>query len=437
MDTGRSDGSQSSVSILTPGEISSLRTHPDAELFPPMAGPEFEALKKDIEVHGLRDAISLHRGLVLDGVNRLRACRELGITPRFEVWEGEGSTLDFVLAKNARRRHLSTSRRAVVAARLEARLQDGGKNATGEPGPAPGSVRSKQGKARDRAAAALNVSSGLVAAARKVLRQGVDELISSVERNAVTVSAAALIAGLSRDRQAAIVARGLEAIRQEAHRLAAEARDRSRAQESPSQERITERPQSPGLPSEVVGAPPAPNLPSATRDQAESVPPGRAATPPEPEPPPGQNAVEAGGRAGPAREGGEAEGRSGQVVAPAQEKRRGQSPPAERAKEAKTTNRTQHEAARVCDPLTELAEACCCDTSDLVDYGESLVVERMAPVIAEFEEVLREGPELPDDWRPSHPHYLEFRAWLAEREGQTSRPARGSPNARTFHLKGN
>lgn len=53
--------------------------HPVANKFPMIAGSEFESLKQDIELRGLRYPIELLDGKIIDGRNRALACQELGI----------------------------------------------------------------------------------------------------------------------------------------------------------------------------------------------------------------------------------------------------------------------------------------------------------------------------------------------------------------------
>lgn len=100
--------------------------HDVCSLFPPMTPEEFADLKASLAEHGLREPITTHRGLVVDGRNRLKACEELGIEPRFAEWDGDGSLLAFVADKNLARRHLTASQRAAITAVVRERMHAGG-----------------------------------------------------------------------------------------------------------------------------------------------------------------------------------------------------------------------------------------------------------------------------------------------------------------------
>jgi len=65
-----------------------LALHPLADLFPLMGPEDHAALVADIREHGLRVPIVVYQDQVLDGRNRLAACREAGVEPRFQVYEG-------------------------------------------------------------------------------------------------------------------------------------------------------------------------------------------------------------------------------------------------------------------------------------------------------------------------------------------------------------
>ena len=93
--------------------------HEIANIFPMMNETDFENLKKDIQENGFdkERAILLYEDKILDGRNRTRACKELGIEPIFREYEGD-DPLYYVISNNLNRRHLNESQRAVVAMRM-------------------------------------------------------------------------------------------------------------------------------------------------------------------------------------------------------------------------------------------------------------------------------------------------------------------------------
>lgn len=94
--------------------------HEVANIFPLLQGEEFEELKADIAANGLREPIWLHSdGRIIDGRNRHRACIETGTPPKFRTWDGSGSLVAFVVSMNLKRRHLTSSQRAMVALAVE------------------------------------------------------------------------------------------------------------------------------------------------------------------------------------------------------------------------------------------------------------------------------------------------------------------------------
>jgi|GEM_PF-1963536 len=90
--------------------------HELCKLLPSMQPEEFTELVVDIKAYGLLEPIWLYEGKILDGRSRYQACLLAGIEPKFIQWQGDhGTPIEFVVAKNLKRRHLSASQRAVVA----------------------------------------------------------------------------------------------------------------------------------------------------------------------------------------------------------------------------------------------------------------------------------------------------------------------------------
>lgn len=89
--------------------------HPLCTLFPRITGAEFDSLVEDVRANGLRQPITLHEGMILDGGNRYRACLAAGVEPAFKDFDG-GNIVSFVLSANLHRRHLSAGQQAAIVA---------------------------------------------------------------------------------------------------------------------------------------------------------------------------------------------------------------------------------------------------------------------------------------------------------------------------------
>src|SRR3954468_1262428 len=99
-------------------------THPVADIWPLLPEAELAALAEDIRENGLRYPIWRHRdGRIVDGRNRWLACRRVGVACPHETYRGADGVelVAFVVGLNERRRHLTESQRAAVAAELPAR----------------------------------------------------------------------------------------------------------------------------------------------------------------------------------------------------------------------------------------------------------------------------------------------------------------------------
>jgi len=113
--------------------------HPHAAKFPMLSADDFESLCDSIARGGMRHAILIDQhGQLLDGRNRLRACQELGIEPRFEVVVTDDPE-DEINAANVETKPLSTGQRAMARAlalvaqekRKDGRWEDGSAQSVG------------------------------------------------------------------------------------------------------------------------------------------------------------------------------------------------------------------------------------------------------------------------------------------------------------------
>src|SRR6516225_12119626 len=103
-----------------------LEPHPLAALFPELSPEELADLARDIRERGQLEPIILHKGLILDGHNRYRACQIAGVKPQTEEFNPKATKRnpsEFGLSRNLRRRHLSVGQKAAIALEWSEQIQ--------------------------------------------------------------------------------------------------------------------------------------------------------------------------------------------------------------------------------------------------------------------------------------------------------------------------
>jgi hypothetical protein len=214
--------------------VKDYEAHPIAELFPLLEGDELLEMVDSVRRNGLLHPIVTHEGKILDGRNRLRACELAEVEPTFIEWHGEGDLVDWVVATNLQRRHLTTSQRALIAVELKKRYEvtardrilsgtatpsspelTEGDTADGEAPAEPAALPRREasadeeaafrGRAIDQAAKATGVSPRTVARAAKLMTNAAPELIAAVRTGDVSVAAASEIAKLPAEAQRSTV----------------------------------------------------------------------------------------------------------------------------------------------------------------------------------------------------------------------------------------
>src|SRR6516162_2438219 len=155
--------------------------HHYADLFPMLDKDSvgFKALIEDIKAHRQHEPVWLLDGKILDGRNRYNACQHLGRDVVTRDYIGT-DPIGFVLSINLHRRHLNTSQRAMVAAKLA--------NLTA------GDNQHSEGTSIEVASKLLNVGRASIERARQVLKKGDPSLIEEVETGQTSVTAAAAAA---------------------------------------------------------------------------------------------------------------------------------------------------------------------------------------------------------------------------------------------------
>lgn len=166
--------------------------HPACKLFPLLGDNELQELADDIKENGLQNPIVLLDGKVLDGQNRLAACKLAGVEPRFVEWQGEGSPLNWVVSQNLMRRHLTASQCAVIALdalpMLEKEAKERQRKSKGRGKKAENSLsnESENGKASEFAARLVGTNYRYVELTKKIQAEK-PELIDRIRSGELTV----------------------------------------------------------------------------------------------------------------------------------------------------------------------------------------------------------------------------------------------------------
>lgn len=165
-----------------------LPFHPLADLFPLIEGEEFDELVASIKEDGQLEPIITLDGAIIDGRNRYRACRVIGVEPRAEIFTGENPAR-FVAAKNVHRRHLTEAQRALIAAGM-ARLLNGS-NQFSRSCETEGVATATPIVTGTEAAELMGVHRTSVQHAKLVLHEGTPEEIEAVKNGSIGVKTVA------------------------------------------------------------------------------------------------------------------------------------------------------------------------------------------------------------------------------------------------------
>ncbi|APU41104.1 ParB N-terminal domain-containing protein [Streptomyces sp. TN58] len=93
-----------------------LKIHPAANLFPMLDRDELLDLAESIRTEGQHKPIVLDTdGVLLDGRNRLAACKIAGVEPRFTTYTGTDH-MRLIMSGNLFRRHISKGQQAMITA---------------------------------------------------------------------------------------------------------------------------------------------------------------------------------------------------------------------------------------------------------------------------------------------------------------------------------
>jgi len=206
--------------------MSDYEFHPLANIFPLIDGQAYQDLMADILKHGVREPVWIYDGQILDGRNRYRAAKAMGVECGFRQYDGD-EPVALIASLNRHRRHETQQQQAMSGARLADALsvESLARQQAGTLAPI-----GAKGKSAEKAAETVGVPIRTIERAQAILKTGSDELISTVERGAVSVSAAADVATLPKEQQREIVARGEREILQAAKIIRAAKADERRTE---------------------------------------------------------------------------------------------------------------------------------------------------------------------------------------------------------------
>ena len=167
--------------------------HPVAELFPMLSQHELAEMADSIKREGLLNPCVKQRDVLLDGRNRLAACKLAGVEPTFTEYIGS-SPVAFIIGANLARRHLDKGQKIALALEIEPHFSEEAetirraKIGASRRGEMVENVPPSQ-KSRDQAAAAVGVSGKLVSAA-KAIREADPVRFEKVKQGKLSVAKA-------------------------------------------------------------------------------------------------------------------------------------------------------------------------------------------------------------------------------------------------------
>jgi hypothetical protein len=152
-----------------------------------MTAGEFRELMADLQGNGLRIPITLFEGKILDGRNRYKACKQIGIVPEFRDFNGDGDPVEFIVSMNLRRRNLTESQKGLVGAKIASLERGRPKETAKSPAKEAEKNPPRGGFTEAEAAKAVDTSERTVSRAKKVLREAPKSEIKAIEQGKKTL----------------------------------------------------------------------------------------------------------------------------------------------------------------------------------------------------------------------------------------------------------
>jgi DNA N-6-adenine-methyltransferase (Dam)/ParB-like nuclease domain len=186
--------------------------HEAANLFPLLPLEDLRELAEDIRQNGLLNPIVLLDSKVLDGRNRLLACKKAGVKPSFSEFVQNGvPPAAWVISLNLKRRHLSSGQRAAVAVEAKPLLETATRQhslANLKRGIARGlkiDTSETTGRVEKQVAKQFEVSQGYVYAASKI-READEQIFQKLKAGTLSIPEAQRAVGHKVSTQAMVSA---------------------------------------------------------------------------------------------------------------------------------------------------------------------------------------------------------------------------------------
>jgi len=185
--------------MMTESQLEEPTVHWLADLYPMFNEERFAALVADIRDNGLREPILTdHTGLIIvDGRNRLAACKEAGIYPSWKRLPKNADLVQAIVRANDLRRDMTAGQRAMLAANIleHYEIEAAQRQAVGRPAGTkelradPPEVKEEPLRARDHAAAVAGASGRSVGTAKRI-KQNAPDLAEQVTNGDLALDAA-------------------------------------------------------------------------------------------------------------------------------------------------------------------------------------------------------------------------------------------------------
>ena len=169
--------------------------HYFSSCWPDITGEEYEHLKDSIHVSGLRDAITLYEGQILDGWNRYRACNDMATPAHFVEFEGTPEEAEQFVEDKHNRRSLTLTQRLTCIGLMRQRPSIGRPKNTEGPSVLTAKDMAKKAGSSVRYAEHVN----------EAIAKGAPELVESMKSGKVGAEKAAAISKLPQAEQAAAI----------------------------------------------------------------------------------------------------------------------------------------------------------------------------------------------------------------------------------------